>query len=286
MIFFRLLDAKDPAQQLADAVHALAQGAATRDTYTVDPVSFRHVPNAPFAYWVSENIRRIFTSAPRFENSRSRLACITNEVSDDTRYYRATWEVRNQSIGKTKKWVPLAKGGEYSPYYSDIYLVVDWDNNKNTYHGFLGTKNRPLTRPASLNHFFRPGLTWPRRTGKFGVRVLPADCIFSNKGPGIFVSEDPADELLSLLAIFSSNALSVLISLSLNAGDKNAKSFEVGIIQKLPMSRFSKCDKSQLSVFAKKCWSAKRRPDTANANSHAFVAPALTPGRINAALSN
>jgi hypothetical protein len=26
-----------------------------------------------------------------------------------------------------KRWVPFAKGGEYSPYYADIHLVVNWD---------------------------------------------------------------------------------------------------------------------------------------------------------------
>ena len=66
MICFRLLDAKDPAQPLADAVHALAQGAATQDTYAVDPASFRHIPSAPFAYWVSDRFRSLFARLPLF----------------------------------------------------------------------------------------------------------------------------------------------------------------------------------------------------------------------------
>ena len=91
MICFRLLDAKDPAQPLADAMQALAQGAATQDTYTVDPVSFRHVPNAPFAYWVSDTIRKLFTTLPPFENEE-RTAKVGLQTSDDFRFVRTAWE--------------------------------------------------------------------------------------------------------------------------------------------------------------------------------------------------
>jgi hypothetical protein len=28
-----------------------------------------------------------------------------------------------------KLWVPLAKGGDYSPYYADLHLVVNWKND-------------------------------------------------------------------------------------------------------------------------------------------------------------
>ena len=63
----RLLDADEPAAPLLKAVQDLATGHPNESTYQVNPTSFRQVPNAPFAYWVSDNIRHIFTKMPSFD---------------------------------------------------------------------------------------------------------------------------------------------------------------------------------------------------------------------------
>ena len=55
MICFRLLDSDDPAEPLAQAVAKVCEGENPPSVYSVNPTSFRQVPNAPFAYWVSED---------------------------------------------------------------------------------------------------------------------------------------------------------------------------------------------------------------------------------------
>ena len=153
MICFRLLDSDDPAEPLAQAVAKVCEGENPSDVYSVNPTSFRQVPNAPFAYWVSEHVRKLFITIKHFNCSTDRLACITNEVSDDNRYYRSTWEIPISLIGRHHKWAPLSIGGKYSPFYAEKHLVVDWDDIRETYKGCIGTKNRPLARPASVNNF-------------------------------------------------------------------------------------------------------------------------------------
>ena len=280
MICFRLLDAEDPAQPLADAVHALAQGAATQDTYAVDPVSFRHVPNAPFAYWVSDTIRQLFTTLPPFENEE-RTAKVGLQTSDDFRFVRTAWETPLTPEELTQRnWYHFAKGGSYSPFYADIHLKVNWGNGSKEMWSIINPAiNKPKSNIWMLGEtiktcFFKPGLTWPRRTTQFGLRILPKVCVFGDKGPAAFVDNDKPGVLLSLLAILLSKSADQLISLSLNAADKTARSFEVGVIQRTVIPE--KKDE-RLPELAKSAWSKKRKPDAANLTSHAFVAPALAP---------
>jgi len=268
MICFRLLDAKDPAQPLADAVHALARGAATQDTYAVDPVSFRHVPNAPFAYWVSDTIRKLFTTLPPFEKEE-RTAKVGLQTSDDFRFVRCSWETPITPEELTQRnWYHFAKGGSYSPFYADIHLKVNWADQGNEMETFSGSVIR------NSDYYFRPGLTWPSRTTQFGLRILPKNCVFGHKGPTIFLDNNNPEMLLSLLPVMLSSTADQLISLSLNAADKTARSFEVGVIKRMAIPE-KKDDR--LPKLASDAWSQKRRPDTANATSHAFVAPALAP---------
>ena len=77
-----------------------------------------------------------------------------------------------------KRWVPFAKGGAYSPYYADLHLVVNWEQNGKEVRNF----DRALIRNEDF--YFRPGLTWPLRTQLgFNMRAYPAGAIFGHKGP-------------------------------------------------------------------------------------------------------
>jgi hypothetical protein len=67
-LFFRLLNHEDKAAALGDAISALREGrGANTVVRAVNPASFRQVPGSPFAYWVSERVRRLFTELPPFE---------------------------------------------------------------------------------------------------------------------------------------------------------------------------------------------------------------------------
>ena len=196
----------------------------------------------------------------------------------------AVWEI---DLNKnTKQWKLYAKGGSYSPYYADVYLLINWLDNARELEADLLKKYPYLGSSAEFvlhmkNPYFRPGLTWPRRTTQFGLRILPKECVFADKGPAAFVDNDNPESLLSLLAILLSSSADQLISLSLNAADKTARSFEVGVIQRTVIPERKN---KRLPKLALDAWSQKRRPDSANANSHAFVAPALAPSRVHSTL--
>lgn len=175
LVCLRLLNDDDKAGALLE----LMSNANDSRRFSVSPEDFRQVPNATFCYWVSNGVRRLFVSLPPFK-SGDRQACITNSIGDDRRYYRCSWEVSPHLVGREKRWAPLSKGGAYSPYHADVHLLVDWDDNEQTYRGFLGTPHRPLKKPASVDFFFSRGITYSRRSQLgFSARVLPEGVIFS-----------------------------------------------------------------------------------------------------------
>jgi hypothetical protein len=272
-LFFRLLSHEDKATALSEALAAVREG-CTRDSvvHAVDPASFRQVPGSPFAYWVSERVRRVFTELPPFE-VEGRWARLGAHGSNDFRYVRCWWEVDCTQPHGLGEWRAFAKGGMFSPFYADIHLVVDWEPRRSTFLGFFGRPGREIERPESVDCFFRPGLTWPRRTQSgLALRVLPTGCIFADKGPTVFVEGDDPDDLLALLAITNSLAFRQLVSLQMVFG-----SYEVGVIQRTPVPDLTPKATEHLATLARYACSLKRSLDTASETSHAFRSCFKTP---------
>ena len=114
-IFLRLLEDQDKATALRAAVSAhnahhvgwvsgdsrVTQQAGTDASrvFEVDPESFRQIPGAPFAYWVSEGVRGCFQRLPAFESNGNK-ARIGMSTSDDTRFLRCSWEIHRNTTRK------------------------------------------------------------------------------------------------------------------------------------------------------------------------------------------
>ena len=227
--FIRLLAEDDKTAALAEAVGAVNAGRWVEDVYLVDPESFRQVPNTPFCYWVSEPIRRLFVELPQFE-SEERTAQQGASTKDDFRFVRVWWEVPAMQIldaangpdwrddlkcfqewcrkrtFEGKRWVLFAKGGAYSSFYADVYLVVNWEKDADELEEYLLGRYPYLGCNANWvlhreSDYFRPGLTWTKRAARFNPWPLPAGCIFSERAYTAFVLKE---DLLSAYAILNS----------------------------------------------------------------------------------
>ncbi len=269
-VFLRLLEARDKPEALRRALRDPGDG----NRFEADTAHFSAVPRSPFAYWVSDRVRRLFRELPRFEGE-GRTAKVGLQTSDDFRFVRAAWEVDPETIGKS--WFPFAKGGKFSPFYADLHLVVNWRDDGAEIRNLLDRRSgRLLSRPQNPDYFFRPGLTWPRRTTSgLSCRLMPAGCVFADKGPGGFASDDDPSELLGLCGTLKSKAFGALMGLQLAAADAAARSYEVGVIQRTPVPRLDEAHRARLAALARRAWSLKRTVDTVNETSHAFVLPAL-----------
>jgi len=259
-IFLRLLKDKDKQKALLTAVRNLED-----NVFEVQPSSFSQVPGAPFAYWVSEAVRKTFADFPAFE-SDCRLVKQGLATADDFRFVRVWWEVSMENSG----WYRIAKGGNFSRYYADMPAVVNWKRGGEELRIFNGSVIR------NPEFYFRPGLSWPLRGITFSAQAVPQNCVFSVAGKMAFA---PDQELKVWLAIFNSRPFDYLVRLF--AGKVGGVQYEVGLIAGIPAPGISRDQSAQLSKLAQRGWSIKRKLASIDEKSSAFMLPAALRSRID-----
>lgn len=279
--FFRL-DRKEWIQQrdireeqflkvLADGAQGVRFNVSRRDLLAVD--------GAPLSYWIPGELLQLFRALPGLRA----LATVQRGMftSDDHRFVRHHWEVRQTAIGTSKvelesgkRWARFAKGGDFSRYYSDVVLLVDAEKD------FARVKRAALDKYAYLkgntdwvihpeNSYFAPGLTYPRRTQRgFNVRVLPAGCVFGEKGPSIF-SKHRGDQDF-LLGVLNTTVCEYFSRVMMSFG-----SYETGVIQKLPIPRPGVELKRRIASLARRIHDAKAKWDEGNETSTRLKEPWL-----------
>ncbi|MCU1089795.1 type II restriction endonuclease subunit M [Stenotrophomonas maltophilia] len=172
-------------------------------------------------------------------------------------------------------WFGFAKGGAFSRFYADVYLLANWGDDGAEIKAGICRRYPYLNGNAEFvaknpQYYLRPGLTWPRRTqGGLSMRAMPTGCIFADKGPAAFADDDDPDELLALLALLNSSSFALLVSLQVAFG-----SYEVGVMQRTPIPFLDGPSRQKLSALSRQAWSRKRTLDTTEETSHAFVLPA------------
>jgi hypothetical protein len=257
--FFRLSQAGDERElwfvrTLAGETTDLRSDVARRDLLSVD--------GAPLSYWLPNELLQLFRSVPPLQpgvgEARQGLA-----TANDPRFVRQRWEVRTSTIGNGERWVPFAKGGDFCRFFSDIDLVVWWRDHGQDIRQY----DRAYIRNEDL--YLRPGLTWPRRTQRgFNVRQMPAGCIFGDKGPCIFLKDTKnADYVLGLL---NSSLAEYLCRALMSFG-----SYEVGVIQKLPIPALTGSLKHRIATLARSIHDSKAAWDEGNEISTRFKEPWL-----------
>lgn len=260
-LFIRAVAAEDKASAIKRAISG-----ELADRFTPELSQFKELPGTPFAYWVGAGVRAAFRRFPTVEGDgravRQGLA-----TADDFRFLRAHWEIDPKQRGNT--WFPFAKGGELSPFYAELHLVVNWRDDGREIRNLVDLKTgKVLSRPQNIDYYFSPGLTWPLRASRFAPQPLPSGSIFSVRGYSVFL---PEAILLPGLSIFNSKPFDYLFKALL--GRFGYPEFIVGVLQKLPWAEPSVEQAKALSVLARSAWSAARTADTAVETSLAFTLP-------------
>ena len=292
--FIRVLADDNKGAVLSDSLHSLQKGDASPAIFSLIPEKFSMIPGSPFAYWVPARIRQLFIDYPQFESDKRNVR-VGLQTSDDFQFIRTWWEVtpsrlvsgtpetppeefRAQTFAG-KRWVPFAKGGEYSPYYADVHLVVNWERDGEEIRNFADlSSGKVLSRPQNTDYYFRPGLTWPLRTQLgFNMRQFPTGAIFGHKGP---VASGNEDDLPVYLSISNSIVFSLLLSLQMAFG-----SYEVGVIQRTPLPPISQPAYKELKNLTLQIVDLKRNIDRNDETTRPFVLPSVTTPNKNGSLS-
>lgn len=270
--FLRLLADDDKAAALHAVCTRLRRGETDPRHFVVAPDAFAAVPGKPFAYWVSDAVRQTFQRLPRFE-SEGRTVKQGLATADDFRFVRAWWEVGAGALGN--KWFPFAKGGAYSPFYADVYLVVNWAQGGAEIkawicHRYPYLNGNPDYVAKHTDFYFRPGLTYTSYTNLgFAPRVMPEGTIFSVAGMGIHGVG------LAEMMILNSTPFQYLAYLT-----ADHRKWEAGVIQRTPFPSASETIDLRLDDLASRAWSLKRTLDTIEETSHAFLLPAALRDRL------
>ena len=174
---------------------------------------FECITGSPLCYWLSSHAVELFRSSKGLK-SDGRDVRVGLQTGDNFRFLRLYWEVPAHNLGKSRRWIAYAKGGDYSPYYRDIELVIDWADNGRVAKVFAEDTYGSETRTIkSQDFYFRPGLTFTIYTVKgFNIRPLPSDSIFDVAGSSAFVERNGREDLLYLMAFMGSRVFQYFIS--------------------------------------------------------------------------
>lgn len=251
---------KDEPDRREEMFVRALRGEAEDVRFDVARGDFAAIEGAPLAYRRIGLVAHLFRERSSLDPSYG-TALVGLQTSDDPRFVRCRWEIPIQNIGRDRPWAPFAKGGEYCRFYADVYLVVFWEDNGRAIRGF------PEAYIRNERYYFRPGLTWPRRTQRgFNLRVLPDGCIFADMGPAIFPHRE--EETFYLLGVASSAAAEYLLRGLMSFG-----TWQVGVIKRLPVPSPMPQKRDRIGHLAKSIHDAKAYWGWGNEISTHFTKP-------------
>ena len=281
--FIRLGRESQKAEALCSALDAIGSAESHESIFPIDASVFQAIPGSPFAYWVPSSVRQLFIELPPFE-ADGRTVKQGLATADDFRFVRTAWEVAPSVIASKegdltagKHWFPYPKGGEFSPFYADIPLVVNWESSGLQYwHNLSATggvrSNIWMLNESVKQFFFQPGLTYPRRLHRLAVMPMPTGSIISVRGSGIYGKKR---DLKRIAGLFSSAAFDFLVKCML--GRFGHPQFDNGTLCKTPIPEGFPSNGSDFEQPVTRALELKRDRDTANELSHVFCVPAIKP---------
>jgi hypothetical protein len=235
------------------------RGEDDRVRHDVARRDFGSIDGHPLPYERLALISHIFREAPALEPATAIVTSGLMTVQVE-RIMREHWEIPRNAQSFLSGWSPFAKGGGFQRFYRDVDLLVD-----------LGPKTMPiLEQNGCLRNrllYGREGLTWVPRTQRgFNVQHLPPGAVFGKKGP-IILPKSEAD-LWWILGVLNSHIAEFLLQALVSFG-----SFEVGVVQKLPVPHPKREARDRFSTMARAIHDAKADWDSGNEISTSFERP-------------
>jgi hypothetical protein len=275
-MFVRALDADDKAERLLSAVRRDGiLPTASSHVFLQESCFFESLPAKRIAYWITRPFADAFVELSPLEGNygyaRQGLAS-----ADNFRFVRLAWEVSpikqfgyGRRADSNAKWFSFAKGGEYTPFFQDLHLVINYEGEGQELTAFPGSVIR------NPSFYLKPALTYSERTASgFSPRALPAGCLFDSKGPIVA----PASEVnaSALLAFLMSRPAASFLEFLVAAGDSAvsgtaARQYTQSIVGSIPVPSFKETDIENLEGNAQKAWAAQAERDSFEETGRLFT---------------
>ena len=212
--------------------------------YVAQQENFAKIPGAPVAYWVSENLFKVYDNAKRIDEvaiPKQGFATTDNDkflrLWFEISLYNFSTEIRNENeVVKNIKWVPYNKGGAYRHWYGNLDYVCQWDN------AGKALKSHPKAVLRNLNYQFQKSITWSlTNSSYFGARYRAEGSLFDTNGMSLFVDGEHYEYLLAFLCSKPATEFMKITNPTLAS--------QVGDIARLP---YLECDNENKELYIKK----------------------------------
>ncbi|WP_157606450.1 BREX-1 system adenine-specific DNA-methyltransferase PglX, partial [Phycicoccus sp. Soil802] len=217
--------------------------------------SFTQLPGEPIAYWLSEPLRKAFSSHPALNLSVSPKQGI--KTGNNERFLRYWFEVGQDNLGRNilsreealasgRRWFPCQKGGQYRRWYGNDEYVVNWHKDGDEIRNLRDEgSGKLLSRPQNLDWLFKGGVTWGTiSSGPSSFRVCPPGSVSESKGAIAYSSHER--QTLAALGLLNSS-----VSAALLAAISPTVDYGEGAVGKLPFS--SDLFDSELEDAVRRC---------------------------------
>jgi hypothetical protein len=215
----------------------LARAYFDSPTYHCSIDEFSGIPGQVAAYWISKQVRQLFTITPRLSTSAKPVVGIL--TGNDDRYLRMWYEVDSSRIGwglsngeaakqSCRKWFPFMKGGQFRRWYGNYEHLINWEDDGKEVKAYTLEKCGSVSkRIYNTSFFFRQGLTFSSVSiGIPSFRWMTTGNIISHVGQAVF-SENC--DLRGLLGYLNSTVATKFLSVI-----SPTAHFESGQVRDLP----------------------------------------------------
>ncbi|ONI39097.1 hypothetical protein AN639_02615 [Candidatus Epulonipiscium fishelsonii] len=222
-LYFKLSDFKGGMQVQKEKVLEALSNNKCGYLYEASQENFTKIPSSPIAYWMGENMLKVFENGTKMGDYG--IASEGIKTGNNNRFLRLWFEVNSSKFSfaqeKTgSKWYPHHKGGEYRKWYGNLEYVINWENNGEE---IRQEKNSGL---QGKNMYFSEILCWSKITSKgTTLRYIPRNCLFDSGSPAFKSS----DNLMYVLGFI--NSIGKIILSTLNP----TLNCQVGDIKALPL---------------------------------------------------
>ena len=193
---------------------------STANTHIAIADDFLFVPGQPIAYWVSEQIFKVFSSHKLLGDIVPTKKGL--DTGENDKFLRFWHEVNFEKVGigysssnafssAGMKWAPHDKGGEFRRWYGNKDWVINWENN-----GYELHHSKANLRSEKL--YFSDAITWSSlSSGKISFRNSNYGAISNTAGSSLYPSnEEDAKYLIALLNSTAAQKMLDIISPTLN----------------------------------------------------------------------
>jgi len=209
--------------------------------YRASSSDFKKIPGSPVAYWVSNNLRRTFSSGIALINLAR--PCQGMATTNNELFVRNWFEVLHSKSGfgiesqdsalRSKlKWFPYNKGGDYRKWYGNCQHLVNFENKGKVICDYIdntpGIRVNSKGRVINRERYFKESISWSKiSSGNIALRYYPIGFIFDVAGCSIFAPKKDLEIYAGLLNSYVCRTILCALSPTLN--------FEVGHINSLPI---------------------------------------------------